>query len=227
MTMGTFSPYSGVTRLSVVETAKLVRKALKLAFPTTKFSVRSEKYAGGASIHVNWIDGPSQSMVDKVAGVYAGADFDGMIDLKTHNDHWLEPDGSATMAKREGTTGSFVGAVYDPPTANSVLVSFGADYMICQRRLSSEVEAKVKYEIADYLGVDDFASLPTNVPVRSFKIEDGATGLSLDEHGNGEWRDSLVWQLGGARDYSKPCEHPPTARYHAGHGGVKCGACGA
>lgn len=80
--------------MSVTDTAKLVRQALKAAFPGVKFSVRSSSYAGGASIDVGWTDGPQQAEVDNVVKRYAGADFDGMIDLKTSNYDWLAPDGS-------------------------------------------------------------------------------------------------------------------------------------
>lgn len=48
----------------VVEVAKIVRKVLKEAYPDTKFSVRCHKYAGGASIDVRWLDGPTQKQVD-------------------------------------------------------------------------------------------------------------------------------------------------------------------
>lgn len=38
--------------LSCAETAKLIRQALKEAFPDMKFGVRSKTYSGGASIDV-------------------------------------------------------------------------------------------------------------------------------------------------------------------------------
>ena len=46
------------TYLSCAETAKLVRAALKKAFPGVKFSVKSSVYSMGASIRVGWTDGP-------------------------------------------------------------------------------------------------------------------------------------------------------------------------
>jgi len=79
--------------LSCAETAKLIRPALKRAFPGVKFSVRSSTYSMGASIDIYWTDGPLAADVDKVAKPYAGAGFDGMIDLKTYNSDWLYPDG--------------------------------------------------------------------------------------------------------------------------------------
>lgn len=87
--------------LSCAETAKLVRKALKEAFPRQKFSVRSSTYSMGASIHVGWTDGPQTADVDKVIGCFAGSGFDGMIDLKTSNSHWLYPDGTVQLFEYE------------------------------------------------------------------------------------------------------------------------------
>lgn len=72
--------------IDTAECAKLIRQALKAAFPLTKFSVRLSRYAGGSSIDVKWIDGPTRDEVSRVAGKYKGADFDGMIDLKTYHD---------------------------------------------------------------------------------------------------------------------------------------------
>lgn len=70
--------------ISVADTAKIVRTALKAAFPTVKFSVRSKSYSGGASIDVSWQDGPTEREVDFVTKHYEGATFDGMIDLKSY-----------------------------------------------------------------------------------------------------------------------------------------------
>ena len=88
--------------LSCAETAKLVRAALKTGFPGVKFSVRSDSYAGGASINVTWTDGPQAAAVKAVTDSYSGADFDGMIDLKTYNSHWLYPDGRVELFMYQG-----------------------------------------------------------------------------------------------------------------------------
>lgn len=69
---------------STAETAQDLRSALARHFPGVKFFVRSKRYAGGSSIRVRWTDGPQQWAVDCVADKFAGADFDGMQDLKTH-----------------------------------------------------------------------------------------------------------------------------------------------
>jgi hypothetical protein len=60
------------------ETGQLARKALKAAFPGTKFSVRTNRV-----LRVEWTNGPTRSQVEDVVGCFAGADFDGMQDLQT------------------------------------------------------------------------------------------------------------------------------------------------
>lgn len=73
--------------ISTTDTAKLIRAALKDAFPAIKFSVISRKYAGGASIDVTWTDGPVASVVEKITDRFRGADFDGMTDSKNYVTH--------------------------------------------------------------------------------------------------------------------------------------------
>jgi hypothetical protein len=69
--------------ISTTDTAKLIRTALKGAFPGSKFAVRSSKYAGGSSIDVHWENGPTTKQVEAVVGHFHGSDFDGMVDLKS------------------------------------------------------------------------------------------------------------------------------------------------
>ena len=68
--------------ISVVDTAKIIRRCLKEAFPGIKFSVRSSSYSMGASIDVKWTDGPAEVQVEAVVGRFKGSYFDGMIDYK-------------------------------------------------------------------------------------------------------------------------------------------------
>lgn len=104
--------------ISVTDTAKLLREALKKAFPAVKFSVRSDKYAGGASIDVYWTDGPTAEEVEAIAKQYEGADFDGMQDLKT----------------------------YKHTVVNGQRVHYGADY-IFSHRTETPADAAIRAEI--------------------------------------------------------------------------------
>jgi len=126
---------------SVTETAKLIRKALKLAWPHTKFSVRSSKYAGGASINVSWTDGPKQSDVDAYLKGYDGKGFDGMIDMSYYKESWLLPDGRAVIWKSEGTTDSAgTRSPYQTikPHPEAIKASFGSNYVFTRREISEQ-----------------------------------------------------------------------------------------
>lgn len=107
-----------VRRLTAAETAIEVRAALKTAYPKVKFSVTTSVYSGGASIRVRWTEGPSQKDVDRVAGKFSGATFDGMIDLKSHHDSTLRGE----------------------------RVHFGADYVFCERDTQEEADLRARYE---------------------------------------------------------------------------------
>ena len=78
------------THISLTDTAKLLRAALKNAFPGIKFSVRSKSYSGGASIRIYWTDGPTQDQVQRISNEFEGADFDGMQDLKSYQAHVVD-----------------------------------------------------------------------------------------------------------------------------------------
>jgi hypothetical protein len=130
--------------LSTTETAKLIRAAIKKAFPRVKFSVRSDSYSGGSSIRVDWTDGPTTKQVNAIASQYEGAGFDGSIDLKYGFTSWLMPDGSAIVADCSGTVGSrgSVAPIHnDKPHADAVLVRFSSDFVFCSRHYSDAVLA--------------------------------------------------------------------------------------
>jgi hypothetical protein len=71
--------------INVVETAKMIRTALKETFPGVKFSVRSSSYSGGASINIGYVDGPTNDQVKAIISVFEGSYFDGMTDYKGSN----------------------------------------------------------------------------------------------------------------------------------------------
>jgi hypothetical protein len=129
--------------LNVVETAKAIRATLKARFPGVKFSVRSDKYAGGASIRVRWTDGPTEKEVGAVTSGFSGKRFDGSIDLAYHADSWLLPDGTATVASTWGHSYESENRVFSPPHPAARLVHFGSDYVFCDREYSPEFQAKL------------------------------------------------------------------------------------
>ena len=113
--------------LSVAETAKLIRASLRESFPGVKFSVRSSSYAGGASIRVGWVDGPTTAAVEAVAHPWQGSYFDGMQDYKGSRYHTL--DGEP--------------------------VRFGADFVFCEREETHAVLARAARLVAKkYMGLD-------------------------------------------------------------------------
>src|SRR5438046_2370413 len=116
--------------LSVAETAKLVRQALKEAFPKVRFSVRSSMYSMGASIDVQWIDGPTEAEVEAVAKVFQGSAFDGMTDSSTARLHQM--DGKP--------------------------VRFCADHITCSRSYSDEAVAAAIADVMREHGADFEAS---------------------------------------------------------------------
>jgi hypothetical protein len=125
--------------LSCADTAKLIRTNLKRAFPGVKFSVRSHTYAGGASIDVGWMDGPTEAAVKQITQGFESARFDGMIDMATYVTSWLEPDGSAHLAHDAGTEGSrgmSPERIGDPRSGGARMVHFGSHYVFTNRDLS-------------------------------------------------------------------------------------------
>lgn len=128
--------------LSCADTAKLLRSHLKRGFPGVKFSVRSHTYAGGASVDVSWTDGPTDAQVSAVTNTYSGARFDGMIDMASYVSHWLEADGTVTVAHDGGTEdqrGSRGEVFGSRRTADAVLVHLGANYVFTHRTESEKL----------------------------------------------------------------------------------------
>ncbi len=97
--------------LTCAETAKRLRLALTTTFPGVRFSVRSHRYAGGASIDVRWVDGPASAEVQRVGNRFEGATFDAMTDCKDYK-----------TALSEG----------------GQRVQYGADFVCCQRYTAAE-----------------------------------------------------------------------------------------
>jgi hypothetical protein len=117
--------------------AKMVRQALKKAFPSTKFSVRTKH-----AISVSWSDGPTHREVKQVVKVYETKNFDPMIDMSFRSSLWLYEDGSASFAHTSGTVDSMgtvqevIGSAQHP---SGVLVdNISAVYISCYREQSEQ-----------------------------------------------------------------------------------------
>lgn len=137
--------------IDTAEVAKMIRVELKKAHAGVKFSVRTDRYAGGSSISVGWTDGPTRDQVEKVTAPFAGARFDGMIDLKSYVDSWWCKEHGASVAHAYGHS-------YDNGTVNprccaeAEAVSFGGDYVFARRTLSAEFTAELAAELTKIWG---------------------------------------------------------------------------
>ena len=112
---------------SCAETAKLVRQTLKEAFPGVKFSVRSDTYAGGASIRIGYKDGPAYNQVKAVVSNFEGSYFDGMTDYKGLN--YSSLDGKE--------------------------VRFGADFIFVNRTMSQPFLTGIVSQVVNKYGLDN------------------------------------------------------------------------
>jgi len=73
--------------ISATDTAKMVRKAIKNAYPMAKISVVTDKYSMGAAINVTILTEMTNEQVADVTDIarqFEGATFDGTIDLKEY-----------------------------------------------------------------------------------------------------------------------------------------------
>ena len=58
-----------------------IRVLLKEQFPKIKFSVKSDRFAGGDSIDIRWTDGPNTKAVEKIADQFEAGSFNGQEDI--------------------------------------------------------------------------------------------------------------------------------------------------
>ena len=147
--------------LSVAESAKLIRGALKKAFGKQKFSVRSSSYAGGASVSINWTDGPTVKAVDAVVKPFESRGFDGSIDMAYYKTSYMLPDGSVVFGETEGTSGSmgYVTPVKNPLPVGARKVHFGSNYVSTSRNNTAaavkEALAAVVKKFGNQVGLPD------------------------------------------------------------------------
>jgi hypothetical protein len=144
--------------LDTKDAARLIRKDLKRAFPSTTFRVRISRYSGGSSIDVTWTDGPTRALVKPITDYYQGHDFDGMQDLQTSR---------------------------DPITVEGQQVRTGC-YVFEHRELSDALVARVIAALGDYYHAPEHRR-PTVADYRAGKVWnrspliDGRTGEPCTE----------------------------------------------
>ncbi len=117
--------------VSVADTAKLVRAELKAKFPDSKFRVKSSSYAGGASIDINYFDGPRHEEVKDAVSPFVGATFDGMTDSMDYHRH--------TEVNDDG----------DLET-----VHYGADFIFVTRNFTEESMLVIVEYVAEYYDLE-------------------------------------------------------------------------
>lgn len=61
--------------------SKAIKAELQEAFKGVKFSVKSDSFSGGDSVHINWTDGPTNEQVREITSKYQQGRFDGMTDM--------------------------------------------------------------------------------------------------------------------------------------------------
>jgi hypothetical protein len=170
--------------LSCADTAKLVRRILAESFPGVRFGVRSSTYAGGASIRINWVDGPTVRQVDATAGRLSGAYFDGMTDYQGANYHTL--DGRP--------------------------VRFGANFIFGDRRTSpAALEATIMHLFttrAEFASQPWPAILTHDDGTAYIDTADPVCTLRVGP----DWGSSLIYQVGYATSHTATMPSPTLAR---------------
>jgi len=87
-----------------------IRKELKHKFPNQKFSVTTDSFSGGTSLHVKWIDGVTEAEVQAITNKYEYGSFNGMEDIYEYDkDH----DGSYGEVKYLQTDRKFSKEAYE------------------------------------------------------------------------------------------------------------------
>ena len=92
-------------RVSPADTAKLIRKALKEAFPSTKFRVRLSR---GNATYVDWTDGPMRSQVCEITDEFTSQGFDASTDMRTYNDSRLYANADGSYTERRYSSGLMI-----------------------------------------------------------------------------------------------------------------------
>jgi hypothetical protein len=177
MTTTTTAP--AVRYLSVTDTAKAVRAALKAALPAAPFRVA--KSAGGGRIVIRWTDGPTVAAVKNITADYDCDHFDAACDLG-YRSMVLVRDGRIVASRSKGSYGSVPAwnTASDEDSARGEWVQYSGAIEY-NRTISAELARKCISKIAAYWG---------NVPAVP-EVADSAWGFELLGDGNGAVRPDL------------------------------------
>lgn len=197
---------------SQARAAANLRTELATRFPGVNFSVKSESFSGGNSIHYSWSLGPTSDEVRDVADKYKYGHFDGMDD-SYNNDHSAYGDAVDRVLGR-------------------------AKYCQGGRNLSSEIREQVgrllcekqQVEFAgdntrNVFGEGDYnQSLSDHVyqllARTSFPLGSEITGLEYKESGYDENTGETVSESGYQLLFSEPCQTTTVAPSTNGSNGV-------
>lgn len=106
--------------VDVTETAKEIRRILKVKFPKTKFSVRSSRYSMGQDVTVDWTDGPAEHLVDQAINHLAGKHVDPVDDATRYTTtDTIEPNGE--IVRHQHTAWIMTNRHYSPAYVEAVV----------------------------------------------------------------------------------------------------------
>lgn len=89
------------TQTEAAKAARLIRQELKEKYPSIKFSVKSDTYAGGDSVNVRYTDGPIEIEVERLLRKYEYGSFNSMLDLYEYDNHQDHPQVKYLFVNRE------------------------------------------------------------------------------------------------------------------------------
>jgi hypothetical protein len=157
--------------ISTVETAKMLRAALKAEFPTAKFSVR--KSASGSALNVSWTDGPTVAAVDAIAQRYAGGSFDGQTDSMNFHDDLVYLNGE------------------ELPT----LVRYSAHFVFTDRDISPEFKADLVKIAQEILDMNDSTKGQTFDEETHYTNLATHLGFAIDGYWGGSMLRKISWDM--------------------------------
>lgn len=104
---------------------KAIRKALKIEFPSTKFSITGSRGTGYGWSRIGWTDGPTEQRVRGVVAAFFGSQFDGMTDGYNPTNNYFTFEGVTYAA---GGCGFNTERRISPEYARLLLATVVAEY---------------------------------------------------------------------------------------------------